>query len=251
MDSYLLRSFVVIARNGHLGRSAIELHLCKPALSNHLKELEQTLEQVLFERSGTGMRLTPAGSRLLPIAQKALDAVDEVTTVAHQIGMRVTGRADIGMVGDAIWLRAPQALTLLQRHHPELMVHLHQGVSGNVQRDVLEGRLAAGWVLGPGDYAGLTSWLLTRVGMRIVGPLAWAQQLASASVRELADFPWVDTPATCAHAQHREALFARGGRQPVGHFHADSERAHYGIAAEGLALSFLREEVALAGQQDG
>lgn len=251
MEPNLLRSFLAIASHGQLGRAAIELNLCKPAISSHLKELEQRLEQVLFERSVSGMRLTPAGSLLLPIARKALAALDEVTTAAQQIRNRVAGIADLGTVGDAAWLRAPQVLDLLHRHHPDLSVRLHQGISGQVQRDVLEGRLTAGWVLGPVDDAALTSRVLASVRMRIVGPRAWTKQLATATVRELADFPWVDTPATCAHARHRQTLFAQCGRQPSGLFQADTERAFYAIAVEGLALTLLREEIALVGQREG
>jgi DNA-binding transcriptional LysR family regulator len=251
MDPQLLRSFVAIARNGHLGRAAAELHLCKPAISKHLKELEHLLEHVLFERSIAGMRLTSAGDRLLPMAQKALAALDDVETAAQQIGNRLTGCVDIGTVGDAAWLRAPQFLGILHRHHPELSVFLHQGMSGQVQRDILEGRLTAGWVLGSVDDSALTTRTLTSVRMRVIGPHAWAKQLSTATVRDLADFPWVDTPAGCAHTHHRQSLFAQCGRQPTGRFHADSERALYGIAAEGLALSLLREDVAFAGQREG
>ena len=251
MDPHLLRSFVVIARHGHLGRAAADLHLCKPAISNHLKELEQKLEQVLFERSISGMRLTTAGSQLLPVAQKALAALDDVTTAAQQISNRVSGIAAMGTVSDATWLRAPQALNFLHLHYPELSVRLHQGISGQVQRDVLEGRLVAGWILGPVEDAALTTRILSNVRMRVVGPWAWAQQLATASVRELADFPWVDTPTTCAYSRHRHMLFANSGRQPTGVFQVDSECALYGVAAEGLGLSLLREEMALTGQRDG
>jgi DNA-binding transcriptional LysR family regulator len=251
MDPHLLLSFVAIARNGHLGRAAIELHICKPAISSHLKELERRFQQVLFERTNEGMRLTAAGSVLLPLAQKALEALTEVTDAAKHLGNRVAGTVDIGTVSDPVWIRAPQMLNLLHRHHPDLSVRLHHGMSGQVEQDVREGRLAAGWVLGPVEDAALVSRTLTNVRLRVVGPRSWAQQLDSATIDELADFPWVETPALCAHARHRVALFANSVRQPIGRFFADSERAHYGIAAEGLALSLMREDVALAGKDGG
>jgi len=251
MDPHLLRSFVAIARLGHLGRAAAELHLCKPALSTHLKELERRLEQVLFERTASGMRLTSAGTRLLPIANKALAALDDVCAVAKEISSRLSGRADLGTVADSIWLRSAQVVDLLHRHHPDLKVHLHQGLSGQVQRDVLEGRLAAGWMLGPADEPALTTRVLTSVRLRVVGPRAWAQKLKDATIEELADFPWVAAPDTCAYHRHRQFVFASLGRQPQDSCHADTERAMMGLVSEGLGLCLMREELAQAGQRDG
>lgn len=251
MEPHLLRSFVAIAHHGHLGRAAADLHLCKPAISAHLKELEQRLDQVLFERSIAGMRLTDAGSRLLPVAQKALAALAEVSTAAQQLGNRIAGIADIGTIADPVWLRAPQTVNHLYRHCPDLMVRLHHGHSRQIQRDVLQGRLVAGWVLGPVDDPALTTRTLCQVRMRVVGPPSWSGTLSSASLRELADFPWVDTPPTCAYARHRQVLFANSGRQPTGRFQADTERGLCGLVAEGLALSVLRDDLALTGERDG
>jgi DNA-binding transcriptional LysR family regulator len=251
MDPTLLRSFVVLARLGHLGRAAGELQLTKPAISYHLKELESAVKHPLFERSPTGMLLTAAGSQLLPVAQQALDALDAVAMTAANLSNRLSGRALIGLIGDAVWLRAPQVVGFLHRHHPDLRVHLHQEVGESIPGAVLEGRLTAGWVLGAVHEAGLAARTLGRVRLSVVGPRAWARQLQHASVGELADFPWVDAPAHSAFTLHRQSLFASSGRLPTSLFQADSERALYGIAAEGLALTLLREDLALTGQEAG
>lgn len=63
------------------------------------------------------------------------------------------------------------------------------------------------------------------------------------------------TRGACPHHSpftlHRQALFATCGRLPHGCFQADSERAMWSLAAEGLALTLLREDFALEGQQAG
>ncbi len=205
----------------------------------------------LFERHPTGMQLTSAGSQLLPVAQHALDALDAVALTAASLSNRLSGRALIGLIGDAVWLRAPQVVGFLHRHHPDLRVHLHQEVGESIPGAVLEGRLTAGWVLGAVHEAGLAARNLGRVRLSVVGPRSWARQLEQATIGELADFPWVDAPPHSAFTSHRQSLFASSGRLPTGCFQADSERALYGIVAEGLALSLLREDVALAGQAAG
>lgn len=115
----------------------------------------------------------------------------------------------------------------------------------------MEGRLAAGWLVGTVDQTGLTSRHLASVRLRVVGPQAWSRQLESASLEELTDFPWVDGPEGGALAQHRQQIFASTGGQPSCPFCADTERAIYGIVTEGLAVGLLREDLALAGQRAG
>lgn len=251
MDPILLRCFAAIARQGHLKRAADELHLTKQTICYHLKELEAAVRQPLFSRSPSGMRLTEAGRHLLPIAQKTLDAYDEFTASAEDLGRGLSGRVDLGVISDAVWLRAPQVMVLLNRHHPDLAVRLHHAQSGLVPRDILEGRLTAGWVMGSIDQPGLAVRTLANFRMRVVGPRSWARQLDGSVLSDLADFPWVDAPEHCAFTFHRRFLFAESGRQPVGRFQVNSERALYGIVTEGQVLSLLREDHALAGQQAG
>lgn len=251
MDPTILRSFVLVARHSHLGRAATELHLCKPAVSAHLKELERLVRHALFDRTPTGMQLTGTGERLLPYAQRALDAIADFDTAARQGKGRLSGRMDLGLSDDPLWVRAPQALAFLQRHHPDLTIRLRWCEAGRIQRDILEGRLTAGWLVGTVEETGLTSRQLTPVPLRVVAPQAWSRQIQAATLVELADFPWIDAPEGGALTIHRQQLFAPTGGQPTRLLWADTERAVYGLAAEGLAVGLLREDLALAGQRAG
>lgn len=251
MDPTLLRSFIALARLGHLGRAAHDLNLTKPAISKHLRALERQVQHRLFDRTSTGMAMTAAGVRLLPVAQRALESLDAVALTVDDLGRGLSGHAHLGLVGDPIWLRAPQMMAFLHLHHPDLQVHLHHVLEDPIPAAVLEGRLTAGWVLGAVHESGLATRNLGQIRLCVVGPHAWAEQLESASIDDLADYPWVDAPAHSAFTLHRQALFAPSGRLPVGRYHADSEIASSGIAAEGLALALLREDLAHAGQEAG
>ncbi len=63
-----LSTFVLVARLGSVKAAASALGVSEPAVSQALSALRQHLGDALIERAGTGMRLTPAGSRLLPVA---------------------------------------------------------------------------------------------------------------------------------------------------------------------------------------
>jgi molybdate transport repressor ModE-like protein len=74
VDLYHLKTFVAVAREGSITRAAEVVHLSQPAVSAHVKEVEDALGLTLFERTSRGMSLTADGRRLLAKAEHALAA---------------------------------------------------------------------------------------------------------------------------------------------------------------------------------
>lgn len=70
-----LRSLVAIADTGKLVHAASQVHLTQSALSHQMRALEEHYGAVLFQRTGSGLRFTPAGQRLLQLARETLVAV--------------------------------------------------------------------------------------------------------------------------------------------------------------------------------
>jgi len=71
-----LRYFVAVAEEMHVGRAAGRLGIAQPPLSRQIKNLEDELGAPLFQRTPRGMRLLPAGARLLTHARRILNEVD-------------------------------------------------------------------------------------------------------------------------------------------------------------------------------
>ncbi|MEV4316879.1 LysR family transcriptional regulator [Actinocrispum sp. NPDC049592] len=65
-----LSAFVLVARLGSVKAAASALGVSEPAVSQALAALRQQLGDSLVERAGPAMRLTAAGSRLLPVASQ-------------------------------------------------------------------------------------------------------------------------------------------------------------------------------------
>src|SRR5882724_1511214 len=96
MDLHQLRTFVVVAREGSITRASELLHLSQPAVSAHIKAIEDALDLTLFERTSRGMSLTPDGERLLAKAERTLGAHQELMDEAKRIKGRLTGRLRFG-----------------------------------------------------------------------------------------------------------------------------------------------------------
>lgn len=72
-----LRLLQALAENGGLTAAAERLHLTQSAVSHQLKALEHLLELPLLERASRPLKLTPAGKRLLSLAETALPQVED------------------------------------------------------------------------------------------------------------------------------------------------------------------------------
>lgn len=76
MDLRLLRTFAYAARLGSFTQAAERLFLAQPTVTVHVSRLEEQLGYPLFERSRSGVSLTPAGRRFLPHALTVLEALE-------------------------------------------------------------------------------------------------------------------------------------------------------------------------------
>ncbi|MEU6389648.1 LysR family transcriptional regulator [Streptomyces sp. NPDC046939] len=76
LDVAQVRAFVRTAEELHFGRAASTLGISQQALSKRIARLESGLGARLFERGGTGVRLTEAGQRFLLPARRTVTAAD-------------------------------------------------------------------------------------------------------------------------------------------------------------------------------
>ncbi|WP_051450150.1 LysR family transcriptional regulator [Actinospica robiniae] len=78
LDTRLLRSFAVVAREGTITGAAARLHIAQQALSAQVQQLERAVGATLLVRTTRGVRLTRAGDELLAGIKPLLCDLDAV-----------------------------------------------------------------------------------------------------------------------------------------------------------------------------
>lgn len=91
-----LRAFCHAARLGSITQAAVHLGLSQPAVSLHVRELENELEAILFDRGGSGISLTPAGETLYELSEPLVQGMDELSVnFIERIDDSVSGRLHV------------------------------------------------------------------------------------------------------------------------------------------------------------
>ncbi len=78
MDDFRLRVFVTAAQTLNFSRCAQLLGISQPAVSNHIKELESGYGMRLFDRTVSGLTLTPQGEAFMSMSEEILAMCDSV-----------------------------------------------------------------------------------------------------------------------------------------------------------------------------
>lgn len=122
LDLALLRSFVVVARTGSISGACLQIGRTQSALSMQMQRLEDMVGQPLLHRSGSGVRPTNAGERLLAHAEALLARHDEI--VAEMRGGGVRGPLSFGCPEDYSTAFLPELLRGFCALHPEVELRM-------------------------------------------------------------------------------------------------------------------------------
>lgn len=195
-----LRVLLAVAERGSFTAAAATLGYTQSAVSRQVAGLEHSTGQLLFERHRGGVRLTPAGSRLLP---RARHIVDELAAALADAQASPVGRVRFGTFPIAAASVAPDAFVQLRAEHPELIVTLREATTPALVRSIRAGTLDLALVAQSPPYRPLdnespaldVTMLVERDVMVAVGadhPLA---RRRAVEVEELAGLVWVASPS--------------------------------------------------------
>jgi DNA-binding transcriptional LysR family regulator len=149
MVNFRLKVFRAVARHLNFRRAAEELCLTQPAVTLQIKTLEQQLGVQVFDRSGTRISLTPAGTSLLKYARKIERLETEALAALAQLAGDQRGELRLGASLTIAQYILPHILAEFQRHYPQILPHLVTCNTERVLEALHEHEIEIGFIEGP------------------------------------------------------------------------------------------------------
>ena len=126
MELRHLRCFVVLAEELHFTRAAERLHIEQPPLSRAIKELEDELGVVLFDRNRRGTVLTAAGAVFLQDVRRLFTVLEQARENAKAVASGLRGSLRIAVSDGAIDPRLSAFLARCRAEEPEIEIRLSE-----------------------------------------------------------------------------------------------------------------------------
>jgi LysR family hydrogen peroxide-inducible transcriptional activator len=136
-----LRYFEALSRHCHFGRAAEACAISQPSMSTQIKELEDSLGAVLFERGARQVRLTSFGEGFAARVRDILRSVDELSDFARASRDQLLGRLRIGVIPTVAPYLLPTLIGNLARDYAGIDIHVRETLTRKLIEELLEGRL--------------------------------------------------------------------------------------------------------------
>lgn len=187
-----LRYFLCIAELGSLSKAADKLDQTQSGLSKQLGALESNLGQPLFVRTGRGVELTEAGTKLYGALTPAFREIDRAVDSVRRQGV-THGTVRLATVHTLSYYFVAEVFSLFVSTHPDVNLSLLSRSSPEVVALVENGKADLGFVYDSAvDCGNLASKPLFEDEMALVvldsSPLESPQDLSTLSLR-LVGFP--------------------------------------------------------------
>jgi len=240
MEFYHLRSFVVVAKTGNLTLAAKQLFTTPPAVSSHIKALEEELQIELFVRTSKGMHLTEKGELLLKKAQKTLDSAFELVNTAASNQDQIVGTFRLALNQKPTQLNISRLIQSLHENSPGISVQLRPMSTGKIIEAIRSEDIDGGFIYGevPSD---LTSLKIKSQKITTIAPYEFE------SNQSLQEARWITMSYYCPFD---DLLKQKLGRDVDSFTSSDDDTTRLELVKSGLGVSFYELEDAKKHEQN-
>lgn len=147
-----LQTFLKVAEKMNFTEASKELFISQPAVSQAVKNLEQSLNIKLFNRDKqNGLTLTEVGKEILILAKQMEVVENKIYQVATQDNKLLSGKVKIGSFQAASTNILLKPITLFRSKYPLVSIELVEGTSDQIKEWVKDRTVDIGIVISPFD----------------------------------------------------------------------------------------------------
>lgn len=163
-----LKLFLDVAATGSFSRTATLAMTTQSTVSKSVTQLETELGVRLFERTGRGATLTPAGLELLPRAETLVADTLRLKCWMSERQGRVSGTVRVAMQSGLSWPLIEVVLAETAARYPDIRLQISEGTTHQVEEWLGDGRSDIG-VLSRAPAAAIAdSWPMFSIPLLLV-----------------------------------------------------------------------------------
>lgn len=170
MEIKWLKTFIVAAKYENFRKTSEELFLTQPAVTKHIKRLEEELYVELFERTKKKSILTAAGYQFLPYAKGIVDKYEEGRTSLESWRQGYKRKLIIAAAPQIASSMFPSLLRIFMDENPDIDVVVHIISSFQVGEEVSLGRADLGLTRVEAVQTNIYSDVVHEESVILVGP---------------------------------------------------------------------------------
>lgn len=136
--------FLAVAEHQGFTKAATALHVSQPALSQQVRQLEESLGAQLFDRSGRKTRLTDAGEVYLRYALQAAQALQEGTRAIHDVGDLSRGTLRVAVTPTFTTYLVGPLVEAFHRRYPNITLNVREVAQEQMENQLLADELDVG-----------------------------------------------------------------------------------------------------------
>ena len=149
MDIQHLKYFVEVVRQESFTRAAAQLFVTQPMLTRSIKQLEESLNVLLIERTSKSFHLTDAGRILYERAQEFLMQYEAIFQTMADVRSVKTGEVRLSIPGVLLDMYFPELFASFHRQYPGIDISLVEEGSKLTAASVGLGKADLGLVMLP------------------------------------------------------------------------------------------------------
>lgn len=192
MFDFRLKVFHTVAKRLSFTKAATELFITQPAVTKHIKELEQYFKVQLFERQGNQIKLTTQGKVMLQYTEQLFTIYRKMEFDLNSFSDNHKGLLHLGASTTISQYVIPSALAEFHKKYMDVEVKLLSGNTEQIEHALLNNDIDLGIIEGKSKNKGIkyTKYIKDEIVLvsKINNPLAKKPLL---TIEELKNIPLV------------------------------------------------------------
>lgn len=135
------RLFLAVAENLSFSKAAKECFISQPAVTKHIKALENSLNITLFERKGNTIKLTKAGTLTYTHLKKISLQYQALEYEVGRLNDAYLGQLHIGASSTIAQYIVPEVMAHFHKKFPQIKLKLRNGNTQEMEQTLLKGSI--------------------------------------------------------------------------------------------------------------